>query len=147
MYAMHRDTEELLTPTRDRAQFQKGSVLVEFAFILPVFLVLLLGVASFSIALYNKTVLTMATREGARAGAIYIPDQTDNDIINSATAAASQVCQNNLISFGENMTPTITPVISGDILTVTANVNYTGIFIIWDFSDLFISARTSMRIE
>jgi len=128
-------------------QEQKGSVLVEFALILPVFLMLLFGVVSFSLALYNKTVLTMATREGARAGAIYTPDQTDTDIMNSASASALEVFEGNLISFGTDMMPTVTPSIAGDVLTVSANITYTGLFVFWNAPDFLISAQTSMRIE
>ncbi len=53
----------LRAPAREHTRSQKGSVLVEFAFILPVLLMLLFGVVYFSVALYNKTVLTMATRK------------------------------------------------------------------------------------
>ncbi|WP_242452775.1 TadE/TadG family type IV pilus assembly protein [Prosthecochloris ethylica] len=124
--------------------------MIEFAFILPLFLFLLFGVVSFSIALYNKTVLTMAAREGARAGALYDPN--GNSAATRARSAAMQVCQNNLISFGGSMNPAVTSTTSGaggpgDILTVTANMNYSGMFIFWDYSDFLISAATSMRIE
>ncbi|MEI8032372.1 MAG: TadE family protein [Chlorobiaceae bacterium] len=120
-------------------------MLVEFALILPVFLLLLFGVISFSVALYNKTVLTMATREGARAGAKYVKNRTSTIIQSSAAAAALQLCQNNLISFGPGMTCNVpAPVIQNNILTVTANVNYTGLYV---FGDLLISAQTSMRLE
>jgi hypothetical protein len=43
------------------------------------------------------------------------------------------------------MTPAITVTTSGDILTVSAGVNYTGLYL---FSVVFpISAETSMRLE
>lgn len=130
-----------------RLQSCKGNVLVEFAVILPVFLAILFGTVSFSLALYNKTVLTMATREGARAGAMYVQDQADSSIVSSARTTAELVCQNNLVSFAPGMIPTVTPTITGDILTVSARVTYTGLFIFVDVSDVLISAQTSMRIE
>ena len=145
MTNMREDVALFQVPTTEYAQSQKGSVLVEFALILPLFLLLLFGMITFSIALYDKTVLTMATREGARAGVMYVPNRTNNIIASSATAAASQVCQNNLISFGSAMTPGITTTIQNNILTVTASVNYTGLYI---FSNIMsISAQTSMRLE
>lgn len=144
MITMHTDAEMLHAPITERARLQKGSVLVEFAIILPLFLTILFGVITFSVALYNKTVLTTATREGARAGVVFVQGQDDEDKEAIATAAALQVCQNNLISFGPSMTPAVTSDINGDILTVTASGNYTGVYI---FSDLFISAQTSMRLE
>lgn len=145
MTTMRTDITMLQAPTTNHTQFQKGGVLVEFALILPVFLLLLFGVISFSVALYNKTVLTMATREGARAGVKFVPNRTDDIIKSSARAAALQVYENNLISFGPGLNvPPPTCTIQSNILTVTANVNYTGVFI---FSDFLISAQTSMRLE
>jgi Flp pilus assembly protein TadG len=145
MTTMRADAAMLQAPTTEHDQSQKGSVLVEFALILPVFLLLLFGVISFSVALYDKTVLTMATREGARAGAKYVPNRTSAIIDSSATATVRQVCNRNLISFGSGMTPVVpTPTIQNNILTVSANLNYTGLFI---FSDFLISAQTSMRLE
>ena len=147
MTPMRTDVGMLQGPTKAHAQSQKGSVLVEFALILPVFLVLLFGVISFSVALYNKTVLTMATREGARAGAKYVANRTNNITKSSATTAVTNACQNNLISFGTAMTPTITfnaDPISDNKLTVSASVNYTGLYVI---SDLSISAQSTMRLE
>ncbi|MBN1929462.1 MAG: pilus assembly protein [Chlorobiaceae bacterium] len=137
MNTMRKNNAMNQAPARERAQAQKGSVLVEFALILPVFLTLILGMIFFSVALYNKTVLTMATREGARAGAI-------SSSVTIAQTAALQACQNNLISFGGDMTPTVTATISGDIMTVTASGNYTGLYI---FPDIAIPAETSMRVE
>jgi len=147
MITMRTDVAMLQAPTTEHAQSQKGSVLVEFALILPVFLALLIGVIFFSIALYNKTVLTMATREGARAGSKYVANRTNTSIKSSATTAVTNACQNNLISFGTTMTPTITfnaDPISDNNITVTASGNYTGFYI---FSGLSISASTTMRLE
>ena len=147
MTTMRADIAMLQAPTTERTQSQKGSVVVEFAFVLPVFLLLLFGVITFSIALYNKTVLTMATREGARAGAKYVANRTNAITISNATTAVTYACGNNLVSFGAAMTPTVTTnsdPITDKILTVTANVNYTGLSI---FPNLSISAQTSMRLE
>lgn len=132
-----------ISPTTEHAQPQKGNVLIEFAIILPVFMLLLFGMITFSVALYNKTVLTMATRVGARSGSVYTINSDDNTRISNATTAALQAC-NNLITFGSAMTPTVNSAIAGDIITVTATGNYTGLYI---FSGMFISAQSSMRIE
>ena len=146
---MRTDVAMLQAQKKEHAQSQKGNALVEFALILPVFLAILLGVITFSIALYNKTVLTMATREGARAGAKYVANRTNDITKSSATTAVTNACGNNLITFGVTaMTPTITfnaDPMSDNILTVKASVNYTGLYI---FSAIMpISAQTSMRLE
>jgi Flp pilus assembly protein TadG len=147
MTIMRTDATMHQTPKAEPALSQKGSVLVEFALILPLFLTLLFGVVTFSIALYDKTVLTMATREGARAGAKYVASPTNASIKSLATTAVNNTCNNNLISFGTAMTPTITfnaDPIGDNQLTVNASVNYTGLYI---FSGLSISAKSTMRIE
>lgn len=55
--------------TSDRHR-QRGHAVVEFALILPILLVLLIGSIDVSLALYSKTVITNASREGARAGIV-----------------------------------------------------------------------------
>ncbi len=148
MTTMRADMAMLKALVNEHAPCQKGSVLVEFALILPVFLLFLFGVITFSVALYDKMVLTMATREGARAGTVYVANQTDDTIISRARYAASQSCLN-IINFGTNTPdvplPTIETLGTNRILTVTATVNFSGVYI---FSDpLLISAQTSMRLE
>jgi Flp pilus assembly protein TadG len=148
MTTMRTDVAVHQAPATKHAQSQKGNALVEFALILPIFLMLIFGMITFSLALYNKTVLTMATREGARAGAKYVANRTNTLIKSNATTAVTNACRNNLISFGAAMTPAITfnaDPTSDKILTVKARVNYTGLYI---FSIIIpISAQTSMRIE
>lgn len=124
---------------------QNGSVSVEFALILPIFLIVIFGMVSFSVALYNKTVLTMAVREGARSGAVYDPDTAATT---RAYNAAMLVCEDHLISFASAEPDVVVNAPSGSsVITVTASMNYTGLFIFLDFSDFFISANSSMRIE
>ena len=55
---------------RIRINDQKGAVAVEFAFVLPLLVVLLVGIMEFGLILYNQQVITNACREGARAGIV-----------------------------------------------------------------------------
>ncbi len=50
---------------------QQGSVMVEFAIILPVLLLLVFGIIDFGHALYMKAEVTAASREGARYAVKY----------------------------------------------------------------------------
>lgn len=50
---------------------ENGATLVEFAIILPLFIILIFGIIEFGLVLYNKGIITRAAREGARAGAVY----------------------------------------------------------------------------
>jgi len=49
----------------------RGGAAVEFALILPVLILILFGIVEFSLIMYDKAVITNASREGARQGIIY----------------------------------------------------------------------------
>jgi len=55
---------------RNLIRTQKGTSMVELAIVLPLLLILLFGIIELSIALYDKAMLTNASREGARAGIV-----------------------------------------------------------------------------
>ena len=50
---------------------ERGAVAVEFAILLPVFLLLAFGICDFGHAYYMKQVVTNASRDGARYGSLY----------------------------------------------------------------------------
>jgi Flp pilus assembly protein TadG len=52
------------------ARSEQGAAAVEFALLLPILLVVLLGTIEFGLAFFTQEVLTNASREGARAGII-----------------------------------------------------------------------------
>lgn len=145
---MRAEVDMINAPKPENARSQKGSVVVEFALILPLFLALLFGVITVSVALYDKTVLTMATRQGAREGAKFVAGDDDDDIRARARAATIAACQN-IISFTPGGAAADVPVptinAADDTITVTASVDYTGIFVVSDLLD--ITAETTMRLE
>jgi Flp pilus assembly protein TadG len=57
------------TPRRISSRREDGQSLVEFALIVPIFLLLLLSMLEFGFAFEHDQTLAYATREGARAGA------------------------------------------------------------------------------
>jgi Flp pilus assembly protein TadG len=92
---------------------QKGAAAVEFAIVLPLLVIMLFGIIEFGLILYDKAVVTNASREGARAGIVYrttasgdYSPLTDTDITN----IVNNYCQNKLVTFGSsnNATTTIT---------------------------------------
>ena len=132
---------------------QKGSAAVEFALVLPILLVLVFGIVEFSLALYDKAVITNASREGARAGIVFgDPPLTDGEI----SSIVSSYCQNRLITFG---TPTqVTTIIvregsgaSGDDLTVQVQYQYQFLaiprFVTGITGGIQLGAQTIMRME
>lgn len=112
-------------------QSQRGAAVVEFAVVLPLLLLILFGIIEFTILLFDKALLTNASREGARAGIVFasprVPDADIQDVV-------ANYCASNLISFGNDTLPppTISRVDvnangssdSGDTLVVTVNYNF-----------------------
>jgi hypothetical protein len=150
---------------------QSGAALVEFALILPLLLLLVFGIIEFSLLLYNKAVITNASREGARFGIVYSPSRPDpldqstfDDRMAQQTAdiidRAESYCGNYLITFGDGE---VTPQLiqgpcqdSGENLEVQVTYPYdflifpdilAGLFGGDDTGRIQLSARTIMRCE
>jgi Flp pilus assembly protein TadG len=66
----HRDTKAPLSAGRDRRRRRGGQSLVEFAVVLPVFLLILAGILDFGLGLYSQMTVINAAREGARLGVV-----------------------------------------------------------------------------
>jgi Flp pilus assembly protein TadG len=132
---------------------ETGASAVEFAIVLPVFVLLLFGIIEFSIALYDKAMITNASREGARAGIVYsFPDRvSDEEIAN----AVLNYCGDYLITFGEasgvNTTITRTGDLYGSPLTVRVEYQYDFLvlpnFITTLAGGINLAGETVMRME
>ena len=128
---------------------QKGAAAVEFAIILPLLLMLLFGIIEFGIILYDKAMITNASREGARAGIVFVDPGviSDEEIEN----VVNNYCSGHLITFGEDSSIGINITRAGENLTV--NVTYTYDFLVLpDFftgiiENINLSAQTIMRME
>lgn len=113
----------------NRFAYEQGSVVVEFALIFPLLLFIVLSIIECSLALYDKAVITNASREAARAGIVLrTPKLTKTQIAN----VALDYCQNNLISFAQNTLPTIQvndngTTTFGTPLSVSVSYVYTGL--------------------
>lgn len=140
---------------------EKGAAVVEFALILPLLLLLVFGIIEFGLLLYNKAMLTNASREGARAGIVYSADPvTGLDRLSKTeiTQVVNNYCQNYLITFGTtpNLTVTTNPdptetVPSGQSLTVNVSYHYNFLLVPAVITNLTggldLIASTSMREE
>ena len=99
---------------------QRGQALVEFALVLPIFIIFLFAIIEFSRLWETVSVLTSAAREGARVAAVTAPDLT------AATNAAT-----NILSAGNitNATITVSGPNANDNVIVTVSMTYTPITI------------------
>jgi Flp pilus assembly protein TadG len=132
---------------------QEGAAATEFAIVLPLLLVLVFGIIEFSILLYDKAMITNASREGARAGIVYsYPDRISDSEI---AAVINTYCSTHLITFG---TGTLQPpeivrsgTSAGDSLSVTVRYRYDFLvlpnFIASLVGGTQIAGQTIMRME
>ena len=125
---------------------ESGVALIEFAFVLPILLVLAMGMLDFGRAFHMKSLLDQAAREGARVAVVTTPDV---DIVESRVNAV-------LASGG--ITPTSVAVDGPDaanLVTVTVNATFTfitpGVFAMlpgWSTGNTIpMSGQTVMRFE
>ena len=136
---------------------QKGAAAIEFALISPILFILVFGIIEFSIALYDKAMITNASREGARAGIVYnFPNPISDAEIRTVV---SNYCAAHLISFGGGSAVSTTFPIrgtsTGQLLAVRVTYAYNYI-VLPDLSRLFggtitgpltLEAETVMRME
>jgi Flp pilus assembly protein TadG len=142
-------------PRRHEAMIkeEKGAALVEFAMVVPLLLLLVFGIIEFGVMIFDTTMLTNASREGARAGIVYVPDSTVP--VSAIQQVVSNYCASNLVTFGPvsalNVQTAYTTVNSMDLLTVTAVYHYDFLVMPGFISALFggvdLSAVTTMRME
>jgi len=127
-----------------RLRCQKGVAAVEFAIILPLLMIIIFGIIEFGLLLYDKQVITNASREGARAGVVVGVSRVDDAGI---LDVMDRYIANNLVTFGSTLSLNITidPVDRtdmdfGDELTVTVTYDY-------DFLVLpnFVASLTGMQ--
>ena len=134
--------------------------MVEFALVLPLLLLLAFGIIEFGLLLYDKAIVTNASREGARAGVVFRADSSGNYFPftgGEITTVVNNYASTYLVTFGPGtLTTTPTPCASrGSNLTVTVSYPYTYLV----FSNLAnligsgfpgtttLSAQTQMRCE
>jgi hypothetical protein len=136
---------------------EKGASAVEFAIVLPFLLVLIFGMIEFSVLLYDKAVITNASREGARVGIVFSDPRVDDTVV---TQAVTDYCQGHLITFkpGSGLGIDINPswparagTSAGDDLRVQVTYEYDFLVLpafIAPFADgINLSAETVMRME
>lgn len=125
-----------MSARRRRVGTDRGAVAVEFAIVLPILLLLILGIVEFGRAYYVQTTLSGAAREGVRAMALH----------NNASEAITTV-QSSALGLG---------VTSGQIAispssctlgsTVTVTVTYPMAYLTGFFGDtLTLTGKGTMR--
>ena len=141
---------------------QKGAALVEFAIVVPLLILLATGIGEFGLVLYNKQVITNASREGARAGIVqwkHPPPPpggtpyTDAQVRTLIDGIVQNYCNARLVTFGSNNPPTVvsTWVNRSFQQNVSVQVSYNYSFLVPSLFHLgttkILNAQTVMKME
>jgi Flp pilus assembly protein TadG len=94
----------MVTAARTDGRGELASTLVEFALVLPVVIVLMLGIFSLGLIFYWSHILSDAAREGARRGAAGGTGGTDAEITRVVSSYTA------LLPNGSSLTPVISVV-------------------------------------
>ena len=82
---------------------EKGTTAVETAIIIMLLLTFIFGIIEFGLLLFDKQILTNASREGARAGIVVGLGRSGGDTAEYITISkekASDFCTDHLVTFG-----------------------------------------------
>ena len=121
---------------------ERGQAMTEFAVVLPILVVLLLGIVQFGIVFNNYVTLTDAVRAGARMAAV---SRQASDPVGAATAAvdaaAANLDQSNLpVKVTSSWAP-------GSTVTVTATYPYSISLLGWVINAGSLTSTTTERVE
>jgi Flp pilus assembly protein TadG len=149
-----------------------GQAVLEFAYVLPFLMIVVLGIIEFGVLFYDQAVITSASREGARVGIVCQKDIYGNywseaEMKAKVRQTVNDYLQGRLITFGQLNPVAITATRSGNIHTDGINyyeytpesigtlevaVNYQHTYLavpsFFGWGDtLNLSAATTMRLE
>jgi len=124
---------------------RRGAAAVEFAIVLPVFVILVFGMIEYGRMVMVQQVITNASREGARKAVL------DGATTSSVQSAVTTYLTNAAVHGGSTaVSPDPTAAASGDPVTVTVSIPFSAVS--WLPSPMYLggktlSASTTMRRE
>ena len=127
-----------------RLRNQEGQSVVEFAFVLPILLALILGIVQFGIAFNNYLTITDATRVGARKAAVSRFLGDNGAAARTATYSAAGGLDPVKLNVDVQSTSWTTP---GADVTVTATYPYSIDILGWVVRAGNLSSTTHERLE
>jgi Flp pilus assembly protein TadG len=121
---------------------ERGQTMVEFTIVLPIFLMLVLGVAQLGVAFNNYITITDAARAGARQGAVSrtLPDPTGATTSRVRSSAAN-------LDQAKLTVSVASPWTQGSDVTVTANYPYSINLLGLVVKSGQLSSSTTERVE
>jgi Flp pilus assembly protein TadG len=136
----------MMIRTMKKLKGQRGGSALEFAILLPVLLLILLGIIDFGYVVFAKAVITNASREGARTGIVFSdPPLTNADIVQ----VVDDYCTNFIPSATVSTQVIRAGGAAGDPLTVRVNYLHNFLFLsnFGVAGPIDLGAETVMRME
>lgn len=139
------------------AENEKGTTTVETAIIIILLLIFIFGIIEFGLLLFDKQVLTNASREGARKGIVLGLSRSGGDAAEYRTWSeyvADDYCADHLVTFGSGDLTILTDFNDldgddfpsrGDDLIVSITYDYD--FLFFPFPTVPLRADTIMKLE
>jgi Flp pilus assembly protein TadG len=131
-------------PQGSRLRSEEGQGIVEFAFVLPLLLALVLGIVQFGIAFNNYLTITDATRVGARKAAVSRFLGDNGATARTATYSAAAGLDPARLFVAVNATSWTSP---GADVTVTATYPYSIDILGWVVKAGNLTSSTHERLE
>jgi Flp pilus assembly protein TadG len=136
----------------------RGAAMIEFALVLPILLMLLIGIMEAGAMLYDKAVITNAAREGARVG--ILRRESSESVESIVKQRVNEYCSKKLLSFapGSSSTEVVISVLPEasegrefGLLSVSVSYTYKGFLLgslLSAFSEpITLSSKAVMRYE
>lgn len=123
---------------------ERGQTMAEFAFILPILLVLMLGIAQFGVAFNNYVTLTDAVRAGARKAAVSRNSSDPAGACRAAVIAAAGSLDTT--ELGSNLS-CVSSWAPGSDVTVTADYPYSIKLLNWSVKSGRLNSTMKERVE
>jgi Flp pilus assembly protein TadG len=142
-----------------RRSRRRGQAMVEFALVLPIFLLVLAGILDFGFMLYNRMTVINAAREGAHA-AIIVPNYNDIPtvvqgavIANAARGGITLTGADVAVSCSQTSTGVVAPpacswatAVPGDSVIVTVSYTYHSFFPLYFGTSFNLSSTVQMVV-
>lgn len=115
----------MIRKIREKCRREDGQAMVEFALILPIFLIILCGIIDFGWLFYNQLSLNNACREGARYAVVHTAENADvQAIINHIENTTTTVFANNGIDISVKYSSPSDPTAGDVTVDMEADISF-----------------------
>lgn len=126
-----------------RRRRTRGQSLVEFALVVPIFLLLLCGILDFGVVLYSRMTITNAARDGARVATL-MAGESPGDIASRAADTAASAAGGLGVSTDVSCQNSCKP---GAFVTVTVSYDHHVFFPLLFGTNIPMSSTVKMVME